>query len=157
MTSFQTTTFHVDFGQVLVYTQIYYAYLWFITKILRRRQTNGIADSLGYWRSGADVWYASQIFNGKLTRKEAIHQVSEKLRRWAINKGIEIDDIFRNENGITFQMSALEVAYTGIKTKLKQPTKLFVETVNLYRNHKEFVIVQSQAKFHKTGGKCLHF
>ena len=35
-------------------------------------------------------------------------------------------------------MSALEVAYTGIKTKLKQPTKLFVETVNLYRNHKEF-------------------
>lgn len=34
-------------------------------------------------------------------------------------------------------MSALEVAYTGIKTKLKQPTKLFVETVNLYRNHRE--------------------
>ena len=75
--------------------------------------------------------------DGKLTRKEAIHQVSEKLRRRAVNRGIEIDEIFRNENGITFQMSALEVAYTGIKTKLKQPTKLFVETVNLYRNHRE--------------------
>ena len=75
--------------------------------------------------------------DGKLTRKEAIRQVSEKLRRRAVNRGIEIDDIFRNENGITFQMSALEVAYTGIKTKLKQPTKLFVETVNLYRNHRE--------------------
>lgn len=75
--------------------------------------------------------------DGKLTKKEAIHQVSEKLRRRAVNRGIEIDDIFRNENGITFQMSALEVAYTGIKTKLKQPTKLFVETVNLYRNHRE--------------------
>ena len=34
-------------------------------------------------------------------------------------------------------MSALKVAHTGIKTKLKQPTKLFVETVNLYRNHRE--------------------
>ena len=34
-------------------------------------------------------------------------------------------------------MSALEVAYTGRKTKLKQPTKLFVETVNLYRNNRE--------------------
>ena len=75
--------------------------------------------------------------DGKLTRKEAIRQVSEKLRRRAVNRGITIDDIFRNENGITFQMSALEVAYTGIKTKLKQPTKLFAETVNLYRNHRE--------------------
>lgn len=75
--------------------------------------------------------------DGKLTRKEAIHEVSEKLRRRAINKGIEIDEIFRNENGITFQMSAMEVAYTGIKTKLKQPTKLFIETVDLYRNHRE--------------------
>ena len=58
--------------------------------------------------------------DGKLTRKEAIRQVSEKLRRRAVNRGITIDDIFRNENGITFQMSALEVAYTGIKTKVKQ-------------------------------------
>lgn len=75
--------------------------------------------------------------DGKLTRKEAIRQVSEKLRRRAVNRGITIDDIFRNENGITFQMSALEVAYTRRKTKLKQPTKLFVETVNLYRNNRE--------------------
>ena len=75
--------------------------------------------------------------DGLLTRKEAIRQVSEKLRRRAVNRGIEFDDIFRNENGITFQMSALEVAYTGRKTKLKQPTKLFVETVNLYRNNRE--------------------
>lgn len=84
---------------------------------------------------------------GKLTRKEAIHQVSEKLRRRAVNRGIEIDEIFRNENGITFQMSALEVAYTGIKTKLKQPSKLFVETVNLYRNHRElYEIILKEAE-----------
>ena len=75
--------------------------------------------------------------DGKLARKEAIHQVSEQLRRRAVNRGIEMDDIFRNENGITFQMSALEAAYTGMNTKLKQPTKLFTETVNLYRNQRE--------------------
>lgn len=75
--------------------------------------------------------------DGKLTRKEAIRQVSEKLRKRAAAKGIEIDDVFRNENGITFQMSALEVAYTGIATKLKKPTKLFMEAVDLYRNHRE--------------------
>ena len=75
--------------------------------------------------------------DGKLTRKEAIRQVSEKLRRRAVNRGITIDDIFRNENGIAFQMSALEVAYTGIKTKLNQPSKVFVDTVNLYKNHRK--------------------
>ena len=75
--------------------------------------------------------------DGKLTRKDAIRQVSEKLRRRAVIKGIEIDDIFRNENGIAFQMSALEVAYTGIKTKLNQPSKVFVDTVNLYKNHRK--------------------
>lgn len=75
--------------------------------------------------------------DGKLTRKEAIRQVSEKLRRRAVNRGIAIDDIFRNENGITFQMAALEAAYTGTKAKLKQPTKLFIETVNLYKIHRE--------------------
>ena len=76
--------------------------------------------------------------NGVLTRKEAIYCVSKKLRERAINKGIKIDDVFRNENGIKFQMSAMEVAYTGIETKLKQPTKLFIETVDLYRNHREY-------------------
>ena len=61
--------------------------------------------------------------DGKLTRKEAIRQVSEKLRRRAVNRGIEFDDIFRNENGITFQMSALEVAYTGRKYSLQGTTQ----------------------------------
>ena len=75
--------------------------------------------------------------DGKLTRKEAVRQVSEKLRRRAVNRGIEIDDVFRNVNGITFQMLALEASYTGINTGLKQPTKLFVKTVELYRNHRE--------------------
>lgn len=74
----------------------------------------------------------------KISRKEAISKASEMLRRRAVNRGIVIDDIFRNENGITFQMSALEAAYTGIKNKLNsRPSKLFVETVDLYRNHRD--------------------
>ena len=68
--------------------------------------------------------------NGVLTRKEAIYCVSRNIGTVKV--------IFRNENGIKFQMSAMEVAYTGIETKLKQPTKLFIETVDLYRNHREY-------------------
>ena len=75
--------------------------------------------------------------DGNLTRKEAIHQVSTKLRRRAVNRGLEIDEIFRNENGVALQMAAMEVAYTGIKTKLRQPTRLFIDTVELYRKHKD--------------------
>ena len=75
--------------------------------------------------------------DGNLTRKEAIHQVSTKLRRRAVNRGLEIDEIFRNENGVALQMAAMKVAYTGIKTKLKQPTRLFIDTVELYRKHKD--------------------
>lgn len=78
-----------------------------------------------------------QSLNGDLPRSEAIKQVSIRLRKRAIDKGIEIDDVFRNENGIAFQMSAMEVAYTGVTSKLKQPSKLFLETVDLYKNHRE--------------------
>ena len=61
--------------------------------------------------------------DGKLTRKEAIRQVSEKLRRRAINRGITIDDIFRNENGITFQMSAFGSCLYRKKNKTKTTHK----------------------------------
>lgn len=100
-------------------------------EILRRRQTNGVADSLDTKEAVLMLDMLLNSLDGKLTRKEAIHQISVKLRKRAVNKGIEIDDIFRNENGITFQMSSLEFGYTGIKTKLREPTKLFGETVKL--------------------------
>ena len=40
---------------------------------------------------------------GKCTKKEAIIDVSQTLRKRAEKNGIEIDDVFRNENGITMQ------------------------------------------------------
>ncbi len=50
----------------------------------------------------------------------------------ATNQGVEIDEIYRNTNGISFQMASMESAYKG-QTIMKPATRLFCETVKLYR------------------------
>ena len=58
--------------------------------------------------------------------------MSTKLRQIAINQGEIIDEIYRNFNGITFQMASLESAYRG-HTVMKPPTRLFTEIVSIYK------------------------
>lgn len=41
---------------------------------------------------------------GRISRKDAIESVSSELRARAKRNGIEVDDIFRNVNGIKLQM-----------------------------------------------------
>lgn len=73
--------------------------------------------------------------NGTITREEAIKTVSFELRERGKKRGIEIDDIFRNQNGITLQMSVMENIYTDGKKGLKKKTmpKLFRDVVKLYK------------------------
>ena len=47
------------------------------------------------------------VLNGKTERKEAISEVSKRLRKEAESRGIKIDEKFRNENGISLQMNCL--------------------------------------------------
>ena len=49
---------------------------------------------------------------GRMSRKDAIVAVSSELRSRAKRNGIEVDDIFRNVNGITLQMSTMEYILT---------------------------------------------
>ncbi len=77
-----------------------------------------------------------QVYEGKIDRKKAISEVSRILRRRVQAEGCEIDDIFRNVAGITFQMYSMESAFHG-QTIRKPATKLFVEIVRLRENNKE--------------------
>lgn len=77
--------------------------------------------------------YVIRIENGMINRQDAVSAVSDKLRNRAISKGLEIDDSFRNENGISMQMSALRNCYLGVEQGLSI-SKLFREIVALYRN-----------------------
>ena len=71
--------------------------------------------------------------SGDASRRDAVKDCSDALRRMAINTGMEIEDVYRNTGGISFQMASMESAYRG-KTITKPATKLFAETVSMYRN-----------------------
>lgn len=61
-----------------------------------------------------------------------IKRVSADLRQMAVNRGIKVDNIYRNENGISYQMQSMDSAFRGEKIYVPA-TKLFAETVELYR------------------------
>lgn len=77
--------------------------------------------------------YCIKIENKELTRTEAISTVSQILRSRAIRNGLEIDDVFRNENGIGMQLSAMRNCYLEKKQGLTI-SKLFYDTVALQKN-----------------------
>lgn len=48
------------------------------------------------------------VLNHEIERKQAISEVSKRLREEAESRGIVIDEKFRNENGISLQMNCLD-------------------------------------------------
>ena len=67
--------------------------------------------------------------DGKLSRKEAIQIVSVKLRDLAKKQNVFIDDVYRNVNGITFQMHSMESAYKGY-TVVKPASNYLLKLLN---------------------------
>ena len=71
----------------------------------------------------------------KENTKDAIKRVSTTLRSMAINKGRNIDEIFRNLNGITFQFQSMEFSLLGKQNSIRKAgSKVFDEAVALYRD-----------------------
>lgn len=86
------------------------------------------------------------FLNGTFSRSEAIKKTSFELRKIAQQSSDIIDDIYRNVNGITFQMHSMESAYKGY-TLLKPATKLFEEVVQMYKCEKEkFIELLKEAR-----------
>ena len=77
------------------------------------------------------------VLNHKAERKQAISEVSKRLRKEAESRGIEIDEKFRNENGISLQMNCLEYAYTGGKSGLHVARGWYFDIVSKYQNDQE--------------------
>ena len=87
--------------------------------------------------------------DGKITLKSLKTDVSSFLRKYALYRGIEIDDKFRNENGIAMQLWVMEYYFTGGKHGLKkdQCPKIFQEAIDLYhQDRKEFERILREAK-----------
>ncbi len=78
-----------------------------------------------------------QVYNDELDRKKAVSYVSKALRCMARREGLEIDNVYRNEAGITFQMYGMESAYLGYVVRKHPASKLFHEIAELRRTDRE--------------------
>lgn len=74
-----------------------------------------------------------QVINDKTDKNTAIKIVSEKLRKRAVNSGITIDSVYRNETGIRMQMNAIMSLIQDERPGLNNVSKLFYEMLELYR------------------------
>ena len=88
-----------------------------------------------------------RVKNKELSQQEAVKEVSTLLRRRAVLSGMEIDDVFRNENGIRMQMMGIQSLMENNSTGLKNASKLFAEIVEIYKSDTdEFYDILNQAK-----------
>lgn len=81
--------------------------------------------------------YCLLVKSGSLSRQNAIHRCSRELQSIAANKGLNVDESFRSEKGISFQMRCMENALASEGEPNKRSTRLFNEIVKLYLNHFE--------------------
>lgn len=78
-------------------------------------------------------------------RKKIVKELSKTLRKMGEIAGCSIDEIFRNENGIAWQMKRMDIALSGKVSDVK-PNKVFLEVASLYkRNVEEFYALLNEA------------
>ena len=81
-------------------------------------------------------------------KNKLLHQLSDVLRKRAISKGLEIDERFRNFNGMKFQYELLRYLMTDGEQGLSENVaKTIAEVAELYRSEPE--------KFNKILRKAL--
>lgn len=97
-----------------------------------------------------------ETVKGGQPRLRIIKRVSEDLRTMAVNNNVNIDAVYRNENGITFQMQSMESAYLGYTVKGKPATKLFADTVEFYNSDRQkYEKILKEAKAMIEGEKII--
>ena len=87
-----------------------------------------------------------EVLQANQSKARIVKRVSADLRQMAVNRNIEIDDTYRNENGISYQIQSMDSAYKGERVYVAA-TRLFEEAVKLYRTHKErYLEILKEAK-----------
>ena len=87
-----------------------------------------------------------KVAKGELVRKVAITKLSKRLRYRKIMNGIEVNDKYRNENGIQLQLSIMEHIITNGEKGLASTSRLFEEIAQLAtENHADFIELLHEA------------
>jgi hypothetical protein len=85
-------------------------------------------------------------------RIERLTILSTDLRNMAILRGEEMDDVYRNLNGMIWQSKRIAQFFDPEEGEYMKPSHIFSEGVELYRNHrKQFDLVLEEA--HRRCGK----
>lgn len=69
-------------------------------------------------------------------KQKIIAETSQLLRKRAITLGMEIDNVYRNENGIRMRTAAMQYLFTGGKKGIPNDSKLFAEIYDLYKDNR---------------------
>ena len=87
------------------------------------------------------------VKGGLCSRKDAVTNISKRFRNKAILDKRPISDTYRNENGISLQLGAMDYAYSNGARGIKHVSKLFYEIVDMYHlNPQQFKAVLQCAK-----------
>lgn len=73
-----------------------------------------------------------EVLRANLPKARVVKRISQNLRRMPMRRGMAIDDIYRNENGISYQIRSMESAYQGENVHAPV-TRLFNEVAEFYR------------------------
>ena len=88
-----------------------------------------------------------RVQNNEIDRWDAVTEVSTLLRRRAVNLGINIDDIYRNTNGISMQMISINGLLDENAYKLRNASKVFRDAVDMYNMYpSKFEEILTKAK-----------
>lgn len=74
-----------------------------------------------------------RVSRDEIVRNEAVSQLSKRLRNRMIINGIDINDRYRNENGINLQMATMEYIMTNGDRGISTPNKL-LDDITRWRN-----------------------
>ena len=83
----------------------------------------------------------------RVGKNAALIMLSQSLRKMAHNEGLEIDEIFRNLNGMQWQLEFIERAFVDSDYNGRMPPKIFIEMVTIYKtNQQAFQEILAEAK-----------
>lgn len=77
-----------------------------------------------------------KVASGTVRRIDAVSQLSKRLRDGMTAMGVSISDTFRNENGISIQMTVIKDLLNEAESSFGSPNHTFVDMCSLYLNDK---------------------
>lgn len=88
-----------------------------------------------------------KVTEGGERKNTVLQELSDNLRQMAVNKGLEIDEVYRSLNGMMWQYFFMERTFKKSKSGQHSPTKIFRNVVELYvHNRKKFNEILNEAK-----------